>query len=120
MPQIKDHNRMGLRVVRRCTSTATAGLVLLALSLLAITSAQPTSTALYTLVHSPGSLITGYEEGLMLQAPQGYAARQARYVHTTSKHSAKLGQCTRTNTWPDSLLLLCLTASYKLKSRLLQ
>lgn len=45
-----------------------------------LSSLQPTpSAAVYTLVHRPGALVTWYEEGLWLQVPQNYAARQARY-----------------------------------------
>lgn len=60
----------------RRTSTAIAGLVLLALSLLS--SVRP--AAVYTLVHRPGGVVKWYEEGLVLRVPEGFALRQARYA----------------------------------------
>ena len=101
-----NFNRMKPCLASRCISTATAGFVLLSL----LGSVQSvTSAAVYTLMHRPGSLVTWSEEGLWLQVPQHYAARQARYVRTfdakllldtdpRAVHSTSIGCSPLTNT----------------------
>ena len=80
MTQVKQRNGMEPCHGLRRTGATTAGLVLLAMSLLSSLQLAA-AAAVYTLVHGPGSPVTWYEEGLVLQVPEGYAARQARYVH---------------------------------------